>query len=407
MKNLFLAMIMVGATISSFAQTDKDVKKIEKCYDIFQNKSMTKGIEKLQKHMAKKKKKSWPSVYAYEVLVEMQFQRYAMYQEIYDLDEVSLVNDAGETDSSTYFLYSLMGTIYEVLFINTCEKATMESRSQRGDMYYRKLFLDQDPDTAVSEKAQEYFAEAEEFFGKEDYELAELNYRKALLEDSTYYKALLYLGDSFWAREDYDSAIVYYTQAKEMHPFLIEPRKYIVDALIEQELYYRAKKECLEALTVFPGHDMKYKYRVVLSVENKDYDDHRMFRFGRMSFNDMSIEDQSSLEGYGPWEDYRNAKSEISKYCDEDGFIEPNGVTEDKYLEVYSIRYMLEQNKGDLPEYMHFASQMMEEGYLEPYVFISNFHFEIYDQFKDYMSSEENRKKSMEFVEKYCIIAAN
>ena len=75
MKNLFLAMIMVGATISSFAQTDKDVKKIEKCYDIFQNKSMTKGIEKLQKHMAKKKKKSWPSVYAYEVLVEMQFQR--------------------------------------------------------------------------------------------------------------------------------------------------------------------------------------------------------------------------------------------------------------------------------------------------------------------------------------------
>ena len=117
----------------------------------------------------------------------------------------------------------------------------------------------------------------------------------------------------------------------------------------------------------------------------------------------LGDEDQSELENWPYWSDYRAAKKEISKYCSDEGIIEENSVTDDKYLEVYSIRKMLNDNKGDLPEYMHFAVKVMEEGYLQEYVMFSLFHVEIWDQYNDYVQSEENRTKLMEFVEKYCI----
>jgi hypothetical protein len=66
---------------------------------------------------------------------------------------------------------------------------------------------------------------------------------------------------------------------------------------------------------------------------------------------------------------------------------------------------MLEKHPNDLPEALHFADKMREEGYLEPYVFICLFHFDIYEQFKDYMSVEANRIKTAEFIEKYVIEA--
>ena len=64
---------------------------------------------------------------------------------------------------------------------------------------------------------------------------------------------------------------------------------------------------------------------------------------------------------------------------------------------------MLEKNQNDLPEYLEFAWKMKEEGYLEQYVFISLFHVDVYSQFEVFMEDEQNRKKSMEYVEKYLV----
>ena len=64
---------------------------------------------------------------------------------------------------------------------------------------------------------------------------------------------------------------------------------------------------------------------------------------------------------------------------------------------------MLVQHTDDLPEPLRFADKMREEGFLEPYVFVSLFHIDIYPQFKDYMADEANREKTIDFVEKYLI----
>ena len=284
MKKLLLLLLLTGVIgISAKAQTKKEAKVINKSYDIFLNKDIDKGIEKLREYMNKLKNDgkvdTWPSVVSYDYLVEMEYIRYLIYLEEYGPGMDLKFIDDDETDTSyTIDFGSLMTSVYEITLKSTCKMSTLESRSQRGDMYYRKLWIDDDPDTNISDRAEEYYAEAEEFYAKEDYELAELNYRKALDEEPLYYKAMLYLGDTFWAREDYDSAIVYFSLAKDAHPHLLEPRKYIVEALVGQELYFRAKKECLETFCVFPGFDMKGVYNNILSVENKYLDDHRLYR---------------------------------------------------------------------------------------------------------------------------------
>ncbi len=394
-------MLLSLPSIGQSSKADlKDEKAIDKCWKTFHSKGYDKGIEKLEKYMAKQ---TFSSFYAYESLVSMEYQNYMYYQNLFG--DVNMTTTDENGDSSVVNLQDLMVSLFRGHFIAVCRKSTIESTSPTADMYLRKYLVDFEPDSLVSEKAKSYYDEAEQFFGKEDYELADLNYRKAIREDSTYYLAYLYLGDSFWAREKYDSAMVYYTIARDLQPNLLEPRLYIVDALSEQGLFYRAKKEAIAALTVYPGYNLKYKLQRILNKENKWMNEHRIIR--TFYPNDITNDEQSLLLNNPIWKDYRAAKEDVKKYCDSTGIIEPNGEYQDRYLEVYSVRRMLEKHPNDLPEELHFADKMREAGLLEPYVLICLFHVDIYDQFKHYMASEENRTKSIDFVEKYLIESTN
>ena len=394
----FVVLALFSTTQNLSAQTDK---QIEKAVKIFFKKGYSEGIEKLLKYM---NKEDYPRLTAYETWVEMEYLLYVQMDELYSGIELTIEDEENDTtniDSLSVSFLESFKAMPKKKFIDVCRQSTMWSSSYTADAYLRRFLVDYDPDSSVSEKAKEYFTEGEEFFGKEDYELAELNYRKAINEDPNYYQAYLYLGDTFWPGEDYDSAIVYFAMAKNMHPGLLEPRKFIVDALMEQGLYYRAKKECMEALCVYAGFDMKLRMQKILLVENKYMEDHRFIRY--FYPNDLGNDDQRDLNGI--WDTYRSSKDKIKKYCSEDGIIEAHGETTDIYLEVYSMRRLLEKHDDELPDYLKFAYQMMEDGFLEPYVFISLFHVDIYPQFKHYMSFPENREKSMEYIEKYCIEA--
>lgn len=396
------AFTMVAFTSSAQDAASKDEKQISKCWKVFHKKGYHKGIEKLEKYMAKQ---DWPSLLAYESLVAMEYEKYLSGSSLFSIEVTTDDGDQERSDSLTNVFQDLMVKIYRGHFIDVCRRSTIESTSPTADMYLRQLLIDVDPDTNVSEKGQSYYDEAEEFFVKEDFELADLNYRKAIKEDTGFYKAYLYLGDSFWAREQYDSALVYYGVARDMQPNLLEPRIYIIDALVEQGLYYRAKKECMDALLVYPGYNLKFKLQRILYVENKYLNERRLVR--TFYPNEMGNDDQISMEHDPVWVDYRRAKEDVSKYCNEEGIIEENGEISDRYLEVYSVRRMLEKHPNDLPESLHFADKMREEGFLEPYVFISLFHIDIYPQFEHYMSVEENRTKTLDFVEKYLIEPIN
>jgi len=351
------------------------------------------------KYMAKS---GGPTLTAFETLVQMEFLDYQKSDKLWDGLNISVSEDEEDSgaDSTAQKLINDLKNYSLNRFLNVCRRSTIESRSYTADIYLRIFLVDEVPDTAVSDEGWEYFGKGEKYFRDKEYELAELEYRKALESDPEFYKANLYIGDSFWAREQPDSAMHFYELAKNQHPTLLEPRKYIVDALVDQGLYYRAKKECLEAMCVYPGFDLKMKMQQILEIESKWMNDYRFIRF--FYPNDMRDKEQRDLNGI--WNDYRSAKYDISKYCNDDGIIEENGKTDDKYLEVYSFRRMINKHKDtELPDYLKFGLKMEEEGYLEPYVFISLFHVDIYSQFKHYMSFEENRDKSVEFIQKYLI----
>lgn len=390
-----VGLLLISVTAFGQQPKTKDEKAIEKCWNVFDNKGMQKGISKLEKYM---NKQEWPSLLAYESLVTMEYEYYKRCKTLIRV-ETNRKDEKG--DSLVNFLEELLVSSYKMRFIDVCRRSTIEAGSPSGDMHLRQMLVDFDPDTAVSEKGLSYYNEGEAFFRKKDFELAELNYRKALREDQHYYKANLYLGDSFWARKFYDSAMVYYAAAIALQPQLLEPRLYMIDALVQSELFYRAKKECIDAFTVYPGHNLKMKFQRILYTENKYMNEHRLLR----SFypNDIDNDNQISMQHDPFWADYRAAKEAVSKYCNEAGIIEPNGEIKDRYLEVYSIRTMLEKHENNLPKSLEFANEMRKKGYLESYVFISLFHIDIYPQFKDYMQDEANREKTKAFIEEFLI----
>lgn len=394
-KLLFTLATVASLTFSSYSQTTKQIEKATKAF----YKDYDKGIAKLRKYMSKA---DYPSLAAYEVLVKMEFLDYDQSMQVWDALDIKISDpDENTNDSTMNALIENFKTIKREHFINVCRSATMESYSYTADMYLRIMLVDENPDSTLEDEALEFFAQGEQKFTAKKYEEAAIYYRKALEVEPEFYKATLYIGDTYWIREKPDSAIVYYEKAKEMHPQLLEPRKYIIDALIDQGLFYRAKKECLEAMCIYPGLDMKMKMQNILEIENKWMNDQRFTRdFYPNSYN---VNNQPGLEGV--WNDYREAKFEIKRYCDKDGIIEDNGVTKDRYLEVFSFRQMLEKNVDqELPKYLQFALKMEEQGFLEPYIFISMFHIDIYPQFKHYMSDEKNREKAMDYIEKYLIV---
>lgn len=398
LRNLALVCALF-LSMNGFSQISKDEKTITKCIKIYNEKNRYKGLEKLEAYM---NQRSFNSYYAYETLVAMSYGIYEQNKSLFGDITIEVSGDDSLSSDSlgNDFLTSLLVTLEED-FIDVCRRSTIEGTSPTADLYLRILRIDVDVDSAVSEKAKAYYDEGELFFGKQDYDLAALNYRKAFLEDPNYYQAVLYFGDTFWAKEQYDSALFYFAKARDMEPDQMSARIFMVDALREQGLYYRAKKEAIDALMVYPGYNMKNKLEEILYVENKTFNERRITR--NFYPNNMGNPDQDMLLTSPLWKDYRAAKTDVSKYCNEDGIIEENGEFSDRYLEVYSYRRMLEKHPNDLPESLHFADKMREEGYLEPYIFICLFHFDIYEQFKDYMSVEANRIKTAEFIEKYVI----
>lgn len=392
-------ILIFGLLLVSIAQTQSD-KQINKCIKIY-NKNKDKGILKLRELIAKE---GFGSYVAYETLIEMEL--YYLQEE---LNKVAVARENKFEIMSSMKEKMQEETYDEAVdmieksalerFVSICRRSTLESVSELGDVYCRVFLVDYEPDSAVSEKGKACFEKSVKYFQEEKFELAELECIKALDEDPDYYEAILYLGDTFWARDNADSAMHFYELAKSLHPTLLKPRKYIIDVLIHQGLYYRAKKECFEAICVYPGFDMKMKLHSILEIENKALNDHRILR--SFYLNDTKVDDQLPLGGV--WADYRKAKTEISKYCNDEGIIEENGITEDKYLEVYSMRYMLEQNQDNLPEYLEFGWKMKEEGYLEQYVFISQFHVDIYSQFQAFIADENNKEKSIDYIEQFLI----
>jgi tetratricopeptide (TPR) repeat protein len=396
---LILTLITIFTLSYGWNQTDKQINKAIKVFE----KDYAKGIEKLNKYMGKT---GMPRLRAWEVLVDMEYLSYLKNEKFWKNENIELASDEKEGTDSVNVISE--ENIFEVLmkysktnFLNTCRSATILSKSSSADYHLRMMNLEINPDSLVSEKAQAYYDEGEEFFEKEDYELAIMNYKKAIREEPNFYNANVQLSIAFLRFNDSsDSALVYLGNAKKIQPTYLEPIKIRVEIFVSQGLYFRAKKECLDGFCVYPGFDMKRFYDEVLYVENKYMDEYRVWR--NFYPNDMDFGEK--YEYTGVFETYKEAKYDLINSCNKDGIIKDNPETNEVYLEVYSWKVMLKfYETHPTPSYLKFAEEMLEEGYLDCYVLVSLFHYDLYPQFKHFMSFPENKDRTKEYIEKYLI----
>lgn len=381
MKYIFLlcTLSLISLTVTS---QDKHTEKVIDAY----KKNADIGISKMDKIVRKD-----GSNYNWNLLVEMHYRRYIQAVEI----EESLTNILLQTEKGGTINKSVSNSEkYKAEMIKTSLEADLKSQSNYASMVLRSFLIDYKPDTAISEEGRKEYELAEEYFVKKNYGKAKEFYAKALSHDSAYYKAMIYLGDSYWHIKQMDSAVYYFRKGIQLYPDLLEPRKYLVDVLAYQEENESAIEECFEAIYLYPDESMYIKLSDLLKRTGYKMNATWIPRNCQINLPGRQ-EEAVKTEA---WKLYQAAKADIEPYCDENGIItKENNLTKARYMEVYCWEKMLADTTS--PEEFEFAHKMMKDGYLDCYLFFSLFHHDLYWQYKDFV--KDNKGRIRDYVNKY------
>jgi len=375
MKTTLLLLLAFTFSLSYSQITKKESKAIEKSIKLYKDKKYDKAIDKLapvlQTH--KNNNKLW------EINIEIYYQDYletynSMNSLISFFKETEIINEDGIKSTLTI---SSNGNFGFDDFIYQCSKSTrLIENITTANVYLRNYLVDTPVDTAISKDAKDAFDSAEIEFQKRNFSKAIELYNKSLEYEPSYYKASMYLGDCHWADGRPAKAIEYFKEAIEKQPTLLEPRKYLTDAYIDLEELDKALASCIKGIIVFPDSDMFRRVGDICSKKGMKFNRKWMPR--DLDLNEIGIE-QSSVS-MTPWKFYREAKSKIEPFCDDNGvIIKENGLTKQHYMETYCWEHMLANTKD---EQFDFARKAMDGGYLDCFTLVSLYHISLHKQFK-------------------------
>ncbi|TND08020.1 MAG: hypothetical protein FD123_2703 [Bacteroidetes bacterium] len=291
-----------------------------------------------------------------------------------------------------------LSTRYMGEYLSACKRATLCADKQyNASVILRNIYIDEPVDTGVSNEAKEKFGEAEKEFQAKNFAKAVNLYKQALDLDSSYYKAGLYLGDSYWNDNQPEQAVKYFKRSISQEPGMLEPRKYLTDAYASMKEYDLAYNECVNAILIHPDLSMFAKLSDICELKGKTFDRHWMAR--TFYTNDPKNEQGPIAEL--PWKYYREAKEKIAPYCNSGGMIDKsNSLTKEKYMESYCWEYMLTQYKTDDAKFV-FARKMQKAGQLDCYVLLSMYHIGINDQFIHL--AKTNPDKIRDYIKNYLV----
>lgn len=376
----------------------QDEAKLKKAISLFQNGQQEKGIKQVRKLI----KKENLALY-WDILVQMEQEHYHSIQQ-QNSSLSSVLEQAIQSVADTLGGDSLRITIRTPSdyafqnFMQACLDGTRRSNSLYASQYLRNYLVDYNPDTAVNEAAKTAYLEAERAFAAKGFERAVEYYSKAIAKQPDYYKALLYLGDTYWYLEEIDSAIYFFEKAAALAPDLLEPQKYLADAFGHKGDYQTAAKKCWNAIYIYPDLAMFIKLEDALKELGQSFDRHWISR--PVSVNRLGVTQDEKIKDK-VWNHYRQAKLLLAPYCDKNGLvIKENEQTQSAYLEVFAWETMLKNDLSKNPE-LAFAKKMQSEGYLDCYVFISLFQHGFYEQYKHFVQNNPTKIKT--YIERYLI----
>lgn len=292
---------------------------------------------------------------------------------------------------------------YKMIYTSRCGAACGYG-STWCEILLRNMLVDHPVDTAVSTEAKEYFDKAEKDFGDQNFGKAIENYKKAIEKDSTYYKANLYLGDTYYAMKDYKNAILYFKQGIIAQPNLLEPRKYLVDAYLNADAYEDALDACVKGICVYPDFSMMIKLKDIHEALGHKFNYCKLMRTVLPNGTELDKKSEKQVVIVRPiknsaWLQYKQGILNFKSISDSKEIIyDQNGKTPLQYQEIEAWKYMLSNSNSNILED---AKKIEQDGYLECYVMIDNFHVDFYNQFKVWI--EGNKEKVATYLTTYRI----
>ncbi len=410
MKNIVFGIICIFSSVMAtnvFGQTKEQEAKLEKIESLLQQNKIEKGEKKLIALLEEYNNygDAWD---LYASIKYYHFDRASQTPNIFNNMSVTTISEEGDTISNdnTQAFVELLSKIIPSKrtyndYLKTLRFALAHSQTAyKSSMNLRIELRENYSDTTLKEKEIMLFEQAEKEFGAKNFNKAAILYQEALDVNPNYYKALLYLGDSYYMMANYIDAIEKFENCISRFPDHLEPRKYLVDSYLNEGLYKDALQAAIETKLVYP--DLFLNYRMLQAADNlgKQSLINPMERFvlpNKINKDSISIipteEPEIKFDVPDYWEHYTAALSKINDYCELNGIIsKPTSLTESKYLEVFSWENMLkESNHADLET----ARDMQKLGYLDCYVLISCFHDDFYDQYIHFTTN--NRKKIIDY----------
>lgn len=400
LKLLAMLIIVVGFCIPTNAQLDKQSKK---------------NIKKSTK-LYKKRKYEESASYVKQVLQQYPLNEklWKYYQEIYYQNYEENYKPQlnfkieSEDDSLAFLLQKAVTYVIHKPkwdYINAVNDASMyspynaHSSIMMRDFYVDKLYYS---DSKVSAKSKAYFEKAEGEFGSKNYEKAIGYYEKAIAEDSSNYKAFLYLGDTYYAMEYYGKAADYFRQAIVMNPNLLEPIKYLADALIKKEEYEQALEVLKESFLVYPEEGMYIKlYDVLETIGKQQLDRNWILRKATIARVENESRRVDFFDDLAYFQYYSDAARGLKEEFDKNGIAKDSN-NANTYYEIACWKEMLKSTTSENAPELNYAREMDKKGLLEPYVFINLFNVDLYPQFKHFANN--NAPLLKQYINNYLIV---
>jgi tetratricopeptide (TPR) repeat protein len=278
----------------------------------------------------------------------------------------------------------------------------------RSGSLLRTIYVDGRYFTAdsVATESNEFFIKGEKEFRAKNFQKAVHYYQKSYDADTSNYMALLAVGDSYSAMKYLGQAAVCFRRAIKMQPKLNVPLKHLADVLLKKGEYEQALDIAKQSLLVYPEEAMMLQIYTILNKQNsgKNFQRNWILRLAPVNTVIDTNRRTHFFDDILHFEHYVKAKKGAEIIYESTGIRRPGiGESQEKYLEVYSWKKMLDATAGEDVPALDYARKMESVGMLAPYVFISLFNVDCYSQYRDFI--DHNKELAARYINDFLIVA--
>jgi TPR repeat len=248
-------------------------------------------------------------------------------------------------------------------------------------------------DTQISrhiwkDSAITFLESGDEHLDNKEFEEALTDYNTAMMVEPTMVNIYLKMGDAYMHLGEDSMGNIYYKTAVSLDTTSPNVHYHLAQFHFKRGDFQKALYSVVDAILIYPD---KMFFDMIKEIANKtahDFNSQWVPRFvypisTKNKFEELVVDDKN------PWFYYQAAKSDYASYANENGIMRFNELTNEKYLEVACFLRMLDSTK-DVKE-LQFARNMRKIGFLDCYVLVSLFHYDLYAQYKDLVHTDSKK----------------